>query len=92
MTIGSILKIGDGGFDQIEYMSRVIQNRRFEAFRGAVLMAVFILFCNPKRMTKRHFNSDLVSRVSFRVKIEAPHYPQCITDLDRANYGRKCLT
>jgi hypothetical protein len=55
-------------------------------------MAVLILFCNPKRMKKRLFNSDYpVSRVSFRVKIQALHYPECIADLNRANYGSKCL-
>ena len=34
---------------------------RFEAFRGAVSMAVLILFCNPKRMTKRLFNFLITS-------------------------------
>ena len=55
-------------------------------------MAVLILFCNPKQMTKQLFNSDYpISHVLFQVKIQAPHYPQCIGDLDRANYGSKCL-
>jgi len=46
---------------------RIGVSRRFEApFRWPF----FILFCNPKWMTKRLLNSDyLVSRVSFRVKI-----------------------
>jgi len=61
-------------------------------FQGAVLMAILILFCNPKQMKKWLFNSDYpVSLVSFQVKIQALHYPQCIADLDRANYGSKCL-